>query len=88
MHPIRFTVISADSTTLSKAVHNIDQFTLAPAERIQLLVKYDQVPENVSQIYVVTHDKFDGEAKYVIKLNLTLLNKSVINEYRDPKDFD
>jgi FtsP/CotA-like multicopper oxidase with cupredoxin domain len=44
MHTLNFTVIGTDSALFKSAVHDVEMFNLAVAERIQILIKYDEVP--------------------------------------------
>ena len=70
-----------------EAIHGINQFTLAPGERLDLLVKFDVIPDNVSHVYVVAFDNLDINPTYVVKLILVLQRKTVQNKYPKPQEF-
>lgn len=56
MHKINMTVIGTDSALLHSAIHGIDQFQMSPAERLDILIKFDRIPQSISHVYVFCDD--------------------------------
>ena len=69
---IPFTVIGTDTTMFHKAVHNVSYANFGPAERLDLLIRFDKVlPPNVNNVYLVCFDNNEGASviKHHFKIN-------------------
>lgn len=86
MHILNFTVIGTDGALFQTPVHNISEFSLAAAERLELLVDFDKIPNTISTVYVVCYDA--NELKpFVMKYFFRVSNAAVANKYLNPTDY-
>lgn len=74
-HRVTFTMIGADSTLFDKFIPNQNRFDLGVAERIELLVTFNQasgIPKEVQYFYLTCNDGNIGGT--VVKYRFQLLN--------------
>jgi FtsP/CotA-like multicopper oxidase with cupredoxin domain len=70
-HLIPFTVIGTDTTIFNKAINGVDFLNFGPAERVDLLIRFDvDLPFNVNNVYFVCDDMNEGAT--VIKYQFTI----------------
>jgi len=87
MHVLNFTTIGADSTLFDQPIPGLNKFTLGPAERLDTLIKFDSVPDNISKVYIVAFENIDVGAGYVVKAVLCLKSDILPNLYLEPESY-
>jgi FtsP/CotA-like multicopper oxidase with cupredoxin domain len=86
MHILNFTIIATDGALFRTPIHNISQFSLAAAERLELLVKFDKIPVAISNVYVVCYDA-DATLPFVVKYVFRVSKVPVANKYQNPTEY-
>lgn len=70
-HLIPFTVIGTDTTLFHEAVNDVSFLNFGPAERVDLLIRFDvELPSNINNVYFVCDDLNQGET--VIKYQFVI----------------
>lgn len=70
-HLISFSVIGTDTTLFSSTINNVDFLNFGPAERVDLLIRFDtDLPQNINNVYFVCDDQNEG--KTVIKYQFNI----------------
>jgi FtsP/CotA-like multicopper oxidase with cupredoxin domain len=75
-HLIPFTVIGTDTTLFHESINDIDFLNFGPAERVDLLIRFDiALPSNINNAYFVCDDLNEGAT--VIKYQFDIEKKPV-----------
>lgn len=71
-HELPFTIIGADSALMHEPIHTEKTFNLAPAERVDILIRFgEELPESATVVYMICDDFNDGNIHIKMKLDVT-----------------
>jgi len=88
MHTINMTIIGTDTSLFNSVIQGISQFQLAGGERLDILIKFDNIPQIISNVYVLCYDDYETINSFVVKEIFTLKSDTINNKYKDPLTFN